>query len=275
MGEMDWFDMEFPKAEVLILNFSATEYFLPPFIDNMPKLRALIVINYSIKNAVLNNLPVFTNLTNLRSLWFEKLSVPELPETTEPLKNLRKISLILCKINNHLDRSVLDLPHLFPRLAELTMDHCINMTELPSSICKMRTLKSLSVTNCDSLQELPSDLGKLIFLQILRIYACPNLKKLPNGVGDLIWLKYIDISQCVNLEHLPEGIGGCASMEKIDMRECPQIKKLPKSAVSLRALRRVICDEDVSWQWKYLESSMPHLCVRVPEPLFDLDWLVE
>ncbi|EXB38632.1 putative disease resistance protein [Morus notabilis] len=30
MKEMDWFQMEFPKAEVLILNFSLEEYFLPP-----------------------------------------------------------------------------------------------------------------------------------------------------------------------------------------------------------------------------------------------------
>jgi hypothetical protein len=276
MEEMGWPSLEFPKAEVLILNFSSTNYVLPPFIESMPKLRALIVINYGTKNAVLHNLSVFTNLSNLRSLWFEKVSVPSLPETTLPLKNLRKISLILCSMKtNSLDKTLLDSPNLFPRLSELTMDHCINMTQLPSSICKMKSLENLSVTNCDSLEELPSDLGNLILLQILRVYACPNLKHIPNGIGGMIWLKYIDISQCVNMENLPEGIVGCHNMEKIDMRECPKIKKLPKSTTSMRSLRKVICDEDISLLWKFLEDHMPHLCVQVAQQFFDLDWLVD
>ncbi|KAK3025218.1 hypothetical protein RJ639_044566 [Escallonia herrerae] len=275
MREMDWCSMDFPKAEVLILNFASSEFFLPPFIASMPKLRALILINYSTSNAVIHNLSAFTNLSNLRSLWFEKVVVPHLPETTVPLKNLRKISLVLCKMNNSLDGSVLDMPHLFPCLSELTMDHCINLNELPSSICRLYTLTSLSVTNCDSLLELPADVGRLSYLQILRIYACPNLKKLPPGIGKLLWLKYLDISQCVNLGCLPESIAGCSSLEKIDMRECPHIKNLPTSAVSLRSLRRVICDEQVSWQWKQIAKVIPDLHIQVAEECFNLDWLVE
>ncbi|KAI3807255.1 hypothetical protein L1987_23180 [Smallanthus sonchifolius] len=58
MREMDWLKMEFPKAEVLILNFDSTDYFLPPFIENMPKLRALVLINYSTKIAEIHNLSV-------------------------------------------------------------------------------------------------------------------------------------------------------------------------------------------------------------------------
>ncbi|GMJ08065.1 ADR1-like 1 [Hibiscus trionum] len=77
MREMDWFRMEFPKAEVLVLNFSSTEYFLPPFIDDMPKLKVLIVINYGTTEAILQNFPVFTNLACLRSLWLEKVWVPQ------------------------------------------------------------------------------------------------------------------------------------------------------------------------------------------------------
>lgn len=275
MTEMDWFNMEFPKAEVLIINFSSSEYFLPHFINNMPKLRALVLINYSSSNAVLHNTLVFSNLAYLKSLWFEKVSVPQLPETTTPLKNLRKISLVLCKINNSQDQSNLDMPLLFPRLSELTMDHCINLTELPSSICRIQTLKSLSITNCDSLIGLPTDLGKLKFLQILRIYACPNVEELSPGISGLIWLKYIDISQCINLISLPEEIGGCLSLEKIDMRECPQIKYLPKSLVSLRSLQRVICDEEISLQWGKVSKAIPNLCVQVAEECFNLDWLAE
>ncbi|KAI3737066.1 hypothetical protein L2E82_27061 [Cichorium intybus] len=274
MGEMDWDKLEFPKVEVLILNFDSTRYFLPPFIENMPRLKALVLINYNTKTAELHNLSVLGKSSNLRSVWFEKVTIPELPKTIIPLKKLDKISLHLCKINFK-DESKLDLSHLFPKLSHLTMDHCIEMTKLPSSICQVKTLKVLSVTNCESLEELPIDLGKLIFLQILRVYACPKLKMLPCGIKNLIWLDYIDVSQCVNLECLNEEIGGCVSLKEIDMRECPRIKRLPRSIKWLRSLRRVICDEEVAWQWEEMDKELPCLCVKVPDQSFGLEWLNE
>lgn len=275
MREMDWLKMEFPRAEVLILNFDSTDYFLPPFIKNMPKLRALVLINYNTKTAELHNLSVLGTLSSLRSLWFEKVTIPQLPKTAIlPLTNLRKISLLLCKINLK-DESELDLSHLFPNLTELTMDHCIDMIKLPSSICQVQTLKSLSITSCESLEELPLNFGKLNFLKILRLYACPKLKILPFGIKNLVRLEHINISQCVNLHCLNEEIGGCVSLKEIDMRECPQIKRLPRSLMGLRSLRRVICDEEVSWQWREMER-LCGLCVLVAEQSFDLEsWLKE
>ncbi|GAB4846477.1 DNA-binding transcription factor adr1 [Ancistrocladus abbreviatus] len=275
MKEMDWFQMQFPNAEVLILNFSSNKYFLPPFINNMPKLRALVLINNSTSHAVLYNLSVFATMPNLRSLWFERISVPQLPKSTIPLKNARKISLVLCKIDTSLDPSVVDLPLIFPHLTELTMDHCIDLTEIPSSISELLFLKSLSITNCHSLRELPADLDKLRSLEILRIYACPSLKKLPLGICKLISLKYLDIAQCVNLVGLPEGIDSLASLEKIDMRECSHIRSLPRAAKSLQSLRHVICDEEISWLWKEVETALPQLHLQVAEEFFTLDWLTE
>ncbi|KAE8659080.1 putative disease resistance protein [Hibiscus syriacus] len=275
MREMDWFRMEFPKAEVLILNFSSNEYFLPPFIDDMPKLRALIVINYGTAEAILQNFSVFTNLANLRSLWLEKVWVPQLTNPTVPLKNLQKLSMVLCKVNNSFNPSVLDLPLIFPHLSELIIDHCNDLVKLPGSICEVNSLQSLSITNCHRLCDMPSSLGMLKKLQILRLYACPELKTLPASIGELIGLKYLDISQCVNLRCLPREIGKLASLEKMDMRECSQIMRLPtQTALSnLKSLRRVICDDEVSWQWRYLEKAMPDLYVQVAEKWYSLDWL--
>lgn len=267
--------MDFPKAEVLILNFSSKEYFLPPFIENMPKLRALIVINHSTANAALQNFSVFTNLANLRSLWLEKVTIPQFSENSVPLTNLRKMSIVLCKFNSCLGQSDIELPELFPCLSALTIDHCDDLVELPSSICGMHSLKTLSVTNCHGLSELPADLGKLGNLLILRLYACPNLKTLPGGIYKLDRLKYLDISQCVNVACLPEGIGKLESLEKIDMSECSQIGNLPKSAASLKSLRHVVCDEDVSWLWRDVEKAIPDLHIQVVEKSFNLDWLNE
>ncbi|CAB4265826.1 unnamed protein product [Prunus armeniaca] len=267
MKEMDWFQMEFPKCEVLILNFASNEYLLPPFIADMPKLRALIIMNYSTSNATLHGFSVLSILPKLRTLWLEKVSVPQLSPT--PLKILRKFSIILCKISNSLDQSA------FPRLMELTIDHCDDLFKLPSCICEMHLLKYLSITNCHSLYQLPTDLDKLKSLQILRLYACPALQTLPAGICELLFLKYLDISQCVNLRCLPIGIGKLANLEKIDMRECSQIRNLPKSATTLHSLRRVVCHEEMSGLWRDAEKALPDLLVQVAERHFDLDWLDE
>ncbi|KAJ8637488.1 hypothetical protein MRB53_011755 [Persea americana] len=262
MKESDWFQMYFPNAEVLMLNFSASTYFLPPFIEMMPKLKSLVLINYGTVSAVLHNLSVFSSLDELRKIWLEKISVPPLCKTTVPLVNLKKLSLVLCEVSKSFNGSAANLPLIFPGLSDLTIDHCIDLSELPQSICGFNSLENLSITNCHDLNELPPELGKLNSLQILRFYGCPSLKKLPQAICGLKRLKYLDISQCMNLKSLPEGIGQMVSLEKIDMRECSQIRNLPMSTMLLRSLVHVICDEGIAFLWKEAERAIPELQVQ-------------
>ncbi|XP_042398504.1 probable disease resistance protein At4g33300 [Zingiber officinale] len=275
MNESDWFQMHFPKTEVLILNFAADAYFLPPFLSVMPKLKTLILINYGASCTTLQNLSVFTSLSNLRSLWLEKIAVPPLPRTTVPLQNLRKVSLVLCELTNSLRCSKVELSLTFPRLSHLAIDHCIDITKLPSAICDINSLECLSISNCHDLSELPCEFGKLSSLGILRVYACPALKRLPQSICLLKGLKYLDISQSFNLQELPEELGHMTSLEKIDMRECSQLKTLPRSSSSLKSLGHVICDEDIASLWKEAEKDIPDLRIQVAEESFNLDWLVE
>uniref|UniRef100_A0A1J3G2V7 Putative disease resistance protein n=1 Tax=Noccaea caerulescens TaxID=107243 RepID=A0A1J3G2V7_NOCCA len=276
MDEMDWsdFDMAFPKAEILILNFSSDKYVLPPFITKMSRLRVLVIINNGMSPAVLHDFSIFANLSKLRSLWLERVHVPELTNTTVPLKNLHKMSLILCKINNSFDQTGVDISNIFPNLGDLTIDHCDDLVALPSSICRMTSLNSLSITNCPRLGELPKNLSKLQALEILRLYACPELKALPVEICELLRLKYLDISQCVSLCCLPEEIGNLTTLEKIDMRECCFWSR-PSSAVSLESLRHVICDRDVASMWDEVEQAVPGLKIEAAEKCFSLDWLNE
>ncbi|CAK9317191.1 unnamed protein product [Citrullus colocynthis] len=275
MKEMDWTQMIFPEAEVLILNFSSSGYFLPPFLCNMPKLRALVVLNNNATHATLNNFSVFFSLVNLRSIWLEKISMTQLFDACAPLKHLRKISLVFCKINKSLNDSTVNVSQIFPLLLELKIDHCNDLVKLPSSICEMQSLKCLSVTNCHSLSQLPTNSWKMKNLQILRLFACPLLTTLPPSICELSCLKFIDISQCVYLTSLPEEIGKLANLEKIDMRECSLIRRLPRSVVCLQSLCHIICEEDVSWLWEDVKSHMPNLYIQVAEKCFDLDWLDE
>uniref|UniRef100_A0A7N0V426 RPW8 domain-containing protein n=1 Tax=Kalanchoe fedtschenkoi TaxID=63787 RepID=A0A7N0V426_KALFE len=275
MKENDWFQMKFPQAEVLIINFSSPEYFLPPFVSNMPKLKALILINYGNMVATLHNVAVLRDLPNLRSLWFEKISIPDLSKTHISFTKLKKISLVLCKISNSYDQSVVDLPHILPSLSELTLDHCDDISRLPSNMSELFSLKALSITNCHSLQELPVNLGKLKSLQILRIYACPSLRQLPLSTNELVSLKYLDISQCVGLQCLPGSIDGLVMLEKINMSGCLQIRDLPESVIYLQSLSNVVCDEDISWLWKDQDGGRMNLKVQIAKESFNLDWLSE
>ncbi|CAH2074138.1 unnamed protein product, partial [Thlaspi arvense] len=274
MTEMDWCDMELPKAEVLILNFTSDNYVLPPFIAKMSRLRALVIINNSMSPARLHDFSTFTNLAKLRSLWLERVHVPELSTCTVPLRNLHKMSLILCKINDSFDQTAVDMAQVFPKLSDLTIDHCDDLVELPSTVCGITSLNSISITNCPRISELPKNLSKLKALQLLRLYACPELKSLPVEICELPRLKYLDISQCVSLSSVPEEIGKLRTLEKIDMREC-SLSSVPSSAVSLTSLRHVICDIESLWMWEDVEKAVPGLRVEAAEKSFSLDWLDE
>jgi Leucine-rich repeat (LRR) protein len=275
MKESDWFEMCFPNAEVLILNFSSSIYCLPSFIATMQNLKTLVLINYGTLCASLENLSTFTTLNNLRNLWLEKIRLPHLPKTTIPLKSLCKISLVQCELDNSLKGSTIDLSMTFPHLSDLTIDHCIDVKEIPSSICEVTSLTSITISNCHDLTELPYELGNLSSLEILRVYACPAIRRLPQSICRLKRLKYLDISQCINMRDLPEEIGYLTSLEKINMRECSQLRSIPRSYSSLKALGHVVCDEELASFWKEAEREIPDLRVQVAEECYNLDWIVE
>ncbi|XP_073116221.1 probable disease resistance protein At4g33300 [Elaeis guineensis] len=150
--------MYFPKAKVLILNFSSGMYFLPPFIGTMPKLKSLVLINHVPTNTILQNLSSFTDLHNLRSLWVEKIVVPPPPRTTV-LKNLQKVSLTQCEPNNSLQGSKVDLSMTFPRLPTLK--------RISQSICRLKRLRYLGISQCP--RYLLEEFGNLKSLEIIDI----------------------------------------------------------------------------------------------------------
>ncbi|MQM09978.1 hypothetical protein Taro_042872 [Colocasia esculenta] len=272
MREFDWYEMHFPKAEALILTFSSGTYCLPPFIRNMPKLKVLILANNGSSSTVLNNLSVLTSLHNLRSLWFEKITVPPLPTTTTPLQKLKKISLVLCEFNESLEGFMADLTRTSPRLSDLIIDHCPDLVELPPSICEISTLQCLSISNCHDLYELPSELGKLTSLRILRVCACPSLEELPESISQLRGLEYLDISQCIGLQCLPDGLARLGSLRKIDMRECPMVVRMPRPAASLTSLKCVVCSEDAALMWRDAMRGGQEFEIQVAEEYYNMDW---
>lgn len=274
MDKEDWCHMNFPRTEALVLNFSASEYFLPPFLQTMHKLKVLVIVNYNSKRATLKGLSVLSSLSQLKSLRLERMIVPPLHNYCQSWEKLEKLSLSLCDGSEIMKWMQTSLCFNFPNLIELTIDHCSNLEELPTCICNMTSLQKLSVTNCHDLYKLSDDLGKLSSLQMLRLYACPCLEELPYSICKLKQLKFLDISLCEYMQQLPDEFGQLSSLKGLDMRECSHVKKIPKSANGLKSLVRVICDEKIGRQWTAIKTSnIPQLHVEVAEEHFHLDWL--
>eukprot|EP01018_Ginkgo_biloba_P002523 Gb_38650 [translate_table: standard] len=274
MDEKQWCQMDFPAAEALVLNFAASEYYLPSFLRTMHKLKVLIIVNHNSKRAKLKGLSAFPSLTQLKSVRLERVIVPPLQEHSQSLQKLEKLSLILCEGSGNMTGLHMELCLNLPRLREINFDHCSNLEELPASICNMTSLQRLSVRNCHDLYKISDDLGNLSSLQMLRLYACPSLEELPYSICKLRQLEFLDISLCECMKQLPEALGQLSSLREIDMRECSRVKQLPRSASDLRSLVHVICDEKIGHRWSAIkDSTIPQLCVEVAEEHFHLDWL--
>lgn len=264
MKEKDWCQMKFPKAKALILNFSATEYFLPPFMESMPELKVLIIVNHHFKRATLKGISVFSSLTQLKVVRLERVKVPPLQEYRQSWQKLEKLSFTLCE-----GFGDVGLDWDFPSLVEFAIDHCSGLKELPASVCNMASLERLFVTNCPDLLKLPDDIGNLSLLQMLRLYACPILEKLPCSICNLGRLLFLDISLCGHIKQLPDELGRLSSLEEIHMRDCSGVN-IPKSASDLKSLKRVICHEKIEKRWKKI---YPGLLVESAEEEFGLSWL--
>ncbi|KAL1201429.1 putative disease resistance protein [Cardamine amara subsp. amara] len=123
MTEMEWVDMELPKAEVLILNFTGENYVLPPFIAKMGRLRALVIINNDHCDDLVELPSTICGITSLNSI-----SVTNCPRIKELPKNLK-----ICEL---------------PRLKYVDISQCVSLSSLPEEIGKVRTLEKIDMREC-------------------------------------------------------------------------------------------------------------------------------
>ncbi|GLJ55180.1 hypothetical protein SUGI_1184190 [Cryptomeria japonica] len=267
--ENRWPEVEFPKARVLVLIFAGNEVFLPAVVQTMLELKVLIIFNMNSTNTKLCGMSAFGSLTRLKCLHLEKLTVPPLQDYCCCLKNLRKLSLCFCKSDNEaLD---LEVCSQLSALEEINVSYCMDIKELPTSICDLASLEKLTITNCHELDKIPGNLGEVGgSLVRLTLGACPALEELPDSICKLGKLEFLDISDCQCLETLPSQFGNLSKLQYLDMRECKKIMRIPQSASGLTSLRRVICDDNLASQWSGL---LPNIEVTIAEQKFDLKWL--
>ncbi|XP_043720387.1 putative disease resistance protein At5g47280 [Telopea speciosissima] len=272
MSSSNWYNMHFPEAEVLILDFSATKYTLPPFVEKMEKLKVLIIINRGRHCTQLNYLTKPGCLSTLRRVRLQKVVVPSLNEIGMPLKDLQKISLFMCEVGQALRSYDLNFPYMLPNLVEVNIDYCNDLVKLPQGICDLVHLQKLSITNCHDLLAMPEGIGSIRDLEVLRLHACTGLAELPNTIQKLQKLRFLDISECLSMERLPEGMGELHGLEKLDMRQCLGLRELPTSIMKLVDLKDVICDDETAHLWQPFQCHLHKLKSEKPKDI-NLFWL--
>ncbi|XP_059074635.1 probable disease resistance protein At4g33300 [Cryptomeria japonica] len=265
MEENDWYNMNFPETEALLLFFTSTEYFLPQFLKSMKKLKFLMIFNCGTNKATLQGLHVLSSLTQLKSVRLERLILPLVEKQgIETLQNIEKLSLSLCQGFENISA--------FATLRDFNLDYINDLEELPI----MPSTLSCSITNCHRLQKLPYDFGNMSNLRMLKLSALPRLEQLPVSIGKLVRLEYLDISLCEGLKELSKEIGQLKNLREFDMRECSSLTTLPSAVCELNSLKLVTCDETIGKQWLQAKNiSIPELKVEIVETCFSLDWLDE
>ncbi|XP_015890041.3 probable disease resistance protein At5g66900 [Ziziphus jujuba] len=269
----NWFDMQLPKAKVLVLNFRTKDYTLPEFVKNMKKLMVLIITNYSFFPAELRNFKLLGSLNNLKRIRLERISIPSLSMTRVPLKNLHKLSLFMCSIGKAFSNCSIPISNLLPKLREMNVDFCDDLVELPASLCNIIHLEKLNITHCTKLTSLPEEIGKLENLKELRLRSCISLLALPDSIKNLRELKFLDISDCISIQNLPEDFGGLCSLRKFNMRNCSRLEELPSSVSGLGQLKDLICDEEKIQLWEQYLPSLTNTVTRSARDDPNLNWL--
>ncbi|KAK0605991.1 hypothetical protein LWI29_032922 [Acer saccharum] len=266
-----WYELSAPEVEVVVLNLRTTEYTLPNFMENMGKLKVLIVTNYGFLPAKLSNFSFLGShsISNLKRIRLEHVSIPSFGVQ---VSNLQKISLVLCNVGQAFKKSNFRISDAFPNLLEFEIDYCNDLEELPDGLCDIVSLKKLSITNCHKLSTLPEDIANLVNLEELRLASCTELSELPEMVTELSNLKLLDISECLSISELPTQFGKLRSLETLCMRGCCSCE-LPTSVIDLQKLNLVKCDEETALEWEPYKCYLSNLEVEVLKDDINLNWL--
>lgn len=273
LSSSSWADMKLPKLEVLILNVMEN-CTLPPCKGEMSKVKVLILRNHGFSHVELPHSLWLDSFSNLRRLRLEKVSLPSFDKIAIQMKNLRKISLVLCEIGEAFRSCSVEIANvMMPNIVEVEIDYCDDLEELSGGLCSLISLKKLSITNCHKLHSLPLEISLMENLEALRLRSCSGLLHLPASIGALRNLDFLDVSGCISLEELPEQVCQLSGLRKLDMRGCPGLNELPATCVNLKQLKQVICDEETASLWKNFQSYLKDLQVKLPKEKIDLTWL--
>ncbi|CAN6544885.1 unnamed protein product [Malus baccata var. baccata] len=214
---------------------------------------------------------------SLQYLDLEYTGIKELPESVWSNENISYLNLRHCEDLKKLPSSRCKLKNLdlhrcfkfenFPEILEPT-EHLKSLslsgtavTELPSSICKLKYLESLDLSNCSRFSKFPEILEPMEHLKSLSLIQTA-VKELPSSICELKYLESLYLTCCIRfskfpeilkpMEHLvsliligtavemlPSSIGNLNGLQNLNLCGCDQLKDVPTSIYSLTNLKRL------------------------------------
>ena len=176
-----------PSARrVISLRLSGMFGQIPPGIEGLTGLKALILENGELWGGIP---PQVGNLTNLKELRLDR-TVPyaEIPPELGKLPNLRVLSLKLNVLTGSIPQELGNLAEL----EELSLDANELSGKIPPQLGKLSNLRVLSLGSSFSLSGgIPPELGKLAGLEVLNIGGFNLRGHIPAEIGDLTKLKVL------------------------------------------------------------------------------------
>ena len=160
----------------------------------------------------INKFPLLPNQCNINYVRMSGTKIEEVPASIECLTHVT----ILC------------------------LDSCDRLKTLPTTICKLKSLRSLSLA-WSSLQHFPEILEPMECLKHL-VLDGTAIEELHPSIENLIGLNTLRLRRCQNLRKLPNTIVNMRSLDLVDIQHCCELKCLPKLPFSIRHLAAYDCE---------------------------------
>ncbi|GLJ26695.1 hypothetical protein SUGI_0519610 [Cryptomeria japonica] len=177
----------------------------------------------------LDELPIFRELTSLKSFELENCNKLEKIESLKPLRSLENLKISDC-------RELEALPSLTEiiTLKEFKLVKCHKLKKIEGLECP-RSLEMLKIDDCPELEGLPN-LAKSTSLEEFELQKCHKLEKI-EGLESLRALKTLKITECPELKWL-HCLAQLASLEEFELRMCHKLEKV-EGLERLRSLEKL------------------------------------
>ncbi|KAI5311034.1 hypothetical protein L3X38_045621 [Prunus dulcis] len=123
-------------------------------------------------------------------------------------------------------------------LTTIYLNDCKRLVSLPTSIFKLKSLKSLDLNGCSNFECFPDILEPTVHLELLNL-SKTAVKQLPVEIENLIGLQTLNLCRCKDLEFVPDSIYDLNCLKTLSFYGCLKIKSLPPFSIGLCSLEEL------------------------------------
>ncbi|BBN68986.1 Putative disease resistance TIR-NBS-LRR class protein [Prunus dulcis] len=175
---------------------------------------------------------------NIELLNLESTAIEELPSSVWSNK---KISFLNIQRWGCSSLAIEVVPSSIECLFGLTtiyLNDCKRLVSLPTSIFKLKSLKSLDLNGCSNFECFPDILEPTVHLELLNL-SKTAVKQLPVEIENLIGLQTLNLCRCKDLEFVPDSIYDLNCLKTLSFYGCLKLKSLPPFSIGLCSLEEL------------------------------------